>query len=103
MGFGKRPTWFDDAACRNIPDVTNLFFPDSGNSHLAAHAKKICDTCPVQQQCFDYSIELSKEFDIHGVWGGSSKLDRANFMAEHNITSRRVAFDVDILGRNGEK
>jgi WhiB family redox-sensing transcriptional regulator len=61
--------WADEAACRNHPD--KLFFPEQNES--AAPAKRICATCPVLQQCFDYATASKEKY---GVWGGESQQER---------------------------
>ena len=61
--------WMDDALCAETdPD---LFFPERGGSTV--EAKKICQQCPVIEQCLAYA--LANEFD-DGVWGGTSGYQR---------------------------
>jgi WhiB family redox-sensing transcriptional regulator len=57
------------AACAGYD--TAMFFPESG--HSGAEAIKVCRTCPVVTECFEYAIEHSLD---HGVWGGVSAVQR---------------------------
>ena len=62
-------TWRDDAACRDTnPD---LFFPGDNDTVTARHAKRICSTCPVRQQCLDAHL-----WEDHGIFGGTSPQER---------------------------
>lgn len=63
------------APCEDFPE---LFFPedisDPVKKRLATViAKKLCDTCPVKQECFRYAIESGQKY---GVWGGTSPGER---------------------------
>jgi WhiB family transcriptional regulator, redox-sensing transcriptional regulator len=61
--------WSAQAACRDAD--TNLFFPGSGGSDLAA--KKICMSCAVRAQCLDTALRTPFTF---GIWGGTSERQR---------------------------
>jgi WhiB family redox-sensing transcriptional regulator len=53
------------------------YFPEEGGlgSHArAVNALKVCSTCPVLQQCFDYAY---KDARIVGIWGGTTSSQRA--------------------------
>jgi WhiB family redox-sensing transcriptional regulator len=68
--FDFQPTpWMRHAACRNQP--TKLFFPERGDP--VDEAKAICATCPVRQDCYDYSLTIP---NLVGIWGGSSGRER---------------------------
>ncbi|MCG7592441.1 WhiB family transcriptional regulator [Mycobacterium sp. PSTR-4-N] len=47
------------------------FFAERGGSAMAA--KRICGTCPVQQQCLDHALLHNEKF---GIWGGTSPKER---------------------------
>lgn len=65
--------WQDDAVCATTdPD---LFFPDIRDP--ARLAKRICNSCPVKQECLDYAIQAGEEF---GVWGGTTEIERRHMM-----------------------
>lgn len=97
MDIGGRPDWYDDALCKHVENALALYFPTNTNPNTASIAKKICEDCPVKQRCFDYSIELSRHVDVHGVWGGMSMRDRKNYMREHNIPSRTATYNVEVF------
>jgi WhiB family redox-sensing transcriptional regulator len=52
------------------PDV---FAGDTADQRRTA--KGICDTCPVQEACLDWSMRPGHEQE-HGVWGGVDALER---------------------------
>ena len=65
------PKWRELAACRGTdPD---LFFPERGdfNGHMAAI--KVCNTCPVIEQCLQYALDAN---ELDGVYGGKSGRER---------------------------
>ena len=63
--------WMDNARCVEVDP--ELFFPELDSVWRARAAKKICDTCPVKQQCLDYA--LTNRFR-DGIWGGLSPTQR---------------------------
>ncbi len=58
--------------CTNFPE---LFFPEVQGAAIidTRMAKKMCQTCPIMEQCASYAIQADEEF---GVWGGLSPLER---------------------------
>lgn len=79
--------WTLQAACNNHPDRDRLFWPPRARSArgmkrsaseqrrrlIIAEAKSICATCPVTQQCLDYSNTIG---DWHAIWGGRTPRER---------------------------
>jgi hypothetical protein len=63
-----RPSWHADAACKTHPKIS--WFPGRGDDQSVA--KKICEGCPVQQQC----LNAGNAGQEHGVWGGLNRTDR---------------------------
>jgi WhiB family redox-sensing transcriptional regulator len=65
--------WSESALCsQSMPDV---WFPEKGES--AAHAKRICGRCEVQEQCLEYVMDRAQRGHTdHGVWGGLSEDER---------------------------
>ena len=61
--------WMRHAACRHHP--THLWFPERGDP--VEEAKAICATCPVQQDCYNYAINIP---NLVGIWGGTSGRER---------------------------
>lgn len=79
----ERPDWQKHAACAGM-DV-NIFFPKRGETEKAKQAKKICASCPVVDDCREYSIELAKEFDTVGIFGGLAAINRKHVMRERGM------------------
>lgn len=72
IGMGERPEWHYSAACHGHTDV---FFPDVGDMYQSLkQARKICQTCPVQTECLDYSLTLPHPWI--GVYAGLSPRER---------------------------
>lgn len=75
-GDGKTPIveWRKLAACNGHDP--SVFFP-AGESGPAAGqiflAKKLCASCPVQDECLLYAIETNQ---VAGVWGGLTEDER---------------------------
>ena len=62
------------AACRGMDP--NLFMPLRGENTKTKRAKEICATCPVLYDCRAYGLELAKQYDTHGIFGGLTKQER---------------------------
>jgi WhiB family transcriptional regulator, redox-sensing transcriptional regulator len=76
--------WMNQAECIDADPET--FFPETGVNIGAA--KKICDRCPVSQQCLDYAIF----YDLtDGVWGGMSGNQRLQIRWKRFRDSRKAA------------
>ena len=66
--------WADLAVCKGR---TTLFFPPRAERPQArarreAHARRLCDACPVQEPC----KEFARSNHEYGFWGGESEEDR---------------------------
>ncbi len=60
---GLRPApWIREGACIGMTDV---FFSDAPAD--IEEAKRICTSCPVIEECFQYAIDYREPC---GVWGG---------------------------------
>lgn len=69
MILEQREPWMDQGACVGQP--MDPWFPERGEPVL--HAKRVCSTCPSQQQCLDYALTRNIS---HGIWGGTSERER---------------------------
>lgn len=76
--FADRPDWMLDGACRDHP--VDLFFPARGGDVSAP--KKICEGCPVREECADYAVVNGEKF---GIWGGLSELERRPLRRQRSI------------------
>ena len=68
------PNWRAASACLNTePDV---FFPvavGSAASEQISRALRICQGCPVRQQCLDFAMRSGEK---DGIWGGTTPEER---------------------------
>jgi len=60
----------DDVPCRKNPD---LFFPEdipdkTLREYSIITARRLCNTCPLFDACFEYATEAGEE---HGIWAGT--------------------------------
>lgn len=62
--------WRDSAAC--VGQDPEAWFPSDGDPGLMA--KKICHSCPVQNECLEYA--LTERLNSHGIYGGTSAKQR---------------------------
>lgn len=60
--------WRAKAACKGS---TDMFFPHDRDKSNYTKARKICDGCPVRQECADAGVD-----EVHGMWGGQSPKQR---------------------------
>jgi WhiB family redox-sensing transcriptional regulator len=69
-GTSLDTAWMVDGVCRQVdPD---LFFPEYGQN-VTKHARKVCASCPVMDECLAYALAHP---GILGVWGGTSESER---------------------------
>ncbi|OSC34901.1 WhiB family transcriptional regulator [Mycolicibacillus koreensis] len=61
--------WQDRALCAQTDP--EAFFPEKGGS--TREAKKICQRCPVRNECLEYALAHDERF---GIWGGLSERER---------------------------
>ncbi|MEW2290831.1 WhiB family transcriptional regulator [Streptomyces sp. NPDC047841] len=73
---GELWDWQRFAACRGM-DSSIFYAPpgERGQRRRAreARARRICESCPVRQDCARMALETQ---DRYGVWGGLSEGDR---------------------------
>lgn len=62
-------SWMLDAKCLDADP--EAFFPEKGGS--TREAKRICNACPVQDECLEWALENEERF---GIWGGMSERER---------------------------
>lgn len=73
--------------CTNYPD---LFFGDvmPGSAHTDIRAaKKMCQQCPITNDCLEYAIAAKEEW---GVWGGMTYQERKR-LRKSNGSTRKTA------------
>jgi WhiB family redox-sensing transcriptional regulator len=86
--FDDQP-WRWDAACIGQPDH---FFPERGAS--TAHAKALCDRCPVKFECLEFAVTNNERF---GIWGGLAERERRRIRARmaRGVPFIEAAMDAD--------
>jgi WhiB family redox-sensing transcriptional regulator len=71
--------WQLQGKCRGLPPET--FFPDdhatSNRRKQENAAKRICQQCPVLEQCRDHALRTPEP---HGIWGAMTAQERARAM-----------------------
>lgn len=75
LGIRQRvapPSWMTEAACHGADPET--FYPESGDSVKAQRALRVCQQCPVVDECLRFALSRHERF---GVWGGMTALERA--------------------------
>ena len=75
----------DTPACAGI-DVEIFFTEEKGNYTNLDFIKKMCNTCSVRVECFDYAIENL----VHGVWAGTTKDERDKYRSKRGIVGKTV-------------
>ena len=59
-------TWIQRAACAGLP--SSMFFPDPRRNNVPdSRARRICQTCPVVDECLTSAL---KNREKYGFWGG---------------------------------
>ena len=77
------PKWEGRPACEGID--TEFFFTEGSYDNLPM-LKRICNNCPVIQQCFDYSIKYA----VSGYWAATTENQREGYRKLHNIKPKAV-------------
>jgi WhiB family redox-sensing transcriptional regulator len=75
----------DTPACAGI-DVEIFFTEEKGNYTNLDFIKRICNTCPVRVECFDYAVEHL----VHGIWAATNKEERDRYRSKHGIIGKTV-------------
>lgn len=72
LGSGRDAEWMEQGRCVEVEP--ELFFPPKGaNGQIIRAAKRVCEGCPVRQQCLEYALRNRERF---GIWGGLSEVER---------------------------
>ncbi len=83
----SRYDWMADALCAQTdPD---LFHQDTGADYRTA--KRICNNCPVQQQCEAHTDRLDADdagYGKHGLWASRTRRQRKTSSGRHPLYSR---------------
>lgn len=74
----KELVWKKDAKCKN--KGAEFFFPSRYDQLAIRNAKEFCKGCPVMEPCLEFGLTLH----VHGVWGGTSELERKRIRRKRN-------------------
>lgn len=61
MNILAPPDWTAQGLC--VGNYSDRWYPEKG--HRAMHGKRICEQCPVIEQCREYGMD-----EYWGTWGG---------------------------------
>lgn len=68
----RKLDWISAAVCASADPEE--WFPEGGAT--SNRAKRICQTCPVINECLQYALGN----DMDGIWGGTSRRERVGLM-----------------------
>lgn len=72
--------WQYDGACRDADPESFFLEPNMrglNKRNREVDAIKICNTCPVKQECLDHALSVPEYF---GVWGGMTEEHRLEIL-----------------------
>ncbi len=82
----SRPSFHEDAACREAP-LSVTWFPGRGQS--TAPAVKICASCLAADECLVWALDHGD--DLQGIWSGTTQRQRQRMrragLATHAVHS----------------
>lgn len=75
-------TWQDQARCQGTP--IGVFYADG--HYVTARAQKLCESCPVSEECLEYALEN----EDYGTWAGTTPIERKKIRQQRKIELRRT-------------
>ena len=78
--------WYLRAACRY--DLDKMFPSAPKDLSYIVEARKVCASCPVQQECLEYVLEFSL-VDMVGFWAGKTIRQLSIEQKSRGIAKRR--------------
>jgi hypothetical protein len=86
----------DTPACAGID--TEIFFTDEkGNYANLDFIKRMCNTCSVRVECFDYAVENL----VQGIWAGTTMEERNRYRTKRGIIGKTVV-PISVFNSNYE-
>ena len=79
--------WRNRAACAEMP--TEIFYPSNFGMHIHRPAIRICRRCPVRTQCLLYCLKTQDPNTDYGVFGGTSRAERKEFLSDLTAEDRK--------------
>jgi WhiB family redox-sensing transcriptional regulator len=77
--------WQYDGACRDADPESFFLEPNMRGLNKRTkelNAIKICNTCPVKQECLDHALSIPEYF---GVWGGMTEEQRFEILKKRGF------------------
>ncbi|PKV84250.1 WhiB family transcriptional regulator [Streptomyces sp. TLI_146] len=76
-------SWHPRGACHGMDPARadKLFFHTVRDRRSIAEAKRMCATCPVKKDCFNYAIDHQV---IFGIWGGLTDKERQQWLKKRS-------------------
>lgn len=77
--------WQYDGACRDTNPEDFFLDPNMrgvNKRNREVSAIKICNTCPVKQECLDHALSVPEYF---GVWGGMTEEQRFEILKKRGV------------------
>jgi WhiB family redox-sensing transcriptional regulator len=78
--------WQDSALCAQS-DPERWFPPKGGN---LTSARRICERCPVTEQCLEYALEIESRPEVQGrfgIYGGKTASERDDIVIARRAES----------------
>ena len=76
----KQLNWQKDASCKEIGHQP--FYPNDRNELPQKDSLiKVCNACPVQQECLNHAVN----YERYGFWGGKTQGEIRQLRIKHNI------------------
>lgn len=67
-------SWLADAKCsREGIELEEFYPPKHAQEGVRDRARRLCDGCPVQDECLAYALRTNERF---GIWGGRTERER---------------------------
>ena len=75
-------TWRSQAACLDMPDAEDVFFPASDVPSAYDRARAVCAGCPVAALCLADALAVEPRAKRYGMFGGKTPDERRALAAK---------------------
>lgn len=82
-GGSRLGPWAEQASCAGID--SEMFYPELLSPANAALAIRVCQSCPVRQECLHHAIENNEQY---GIWGGTTVMERQKIWRQRRFQER---------------
>ena len=92
----SRPEWQNHAACKGMmrsDDSPKFFIKRGDQKSMLSKAKKVCEKCPVKDECLEFALKFNIQ---EGVWGGASGRQRRRMRSEQGYTDSLDTYGFDL-------